>query len=428
MPVLRSIPRAIWAAAVLLLALRLALNLGLNPGLEWNYDERRNGRIADNYLAGRGYVSLDPERKQLRPDSFHASFPVFVYVAWSRTGLPRHYLTLLVYAAAAGCYLLGGLYVQRTLGYYGLRPKVAWAGALLWALSPGVIYYIGAFWWYENLALPLLIVVVYKLLRLHGGRPLRLPDAMLIIGAVVLSCLLRGYLLAVYGLLFAVWLLMLRRPAPLRPAAWGLGLGLLLALGLAHTPILLKNYRLFGAYVLSNQAGFELLQGHNSITQGRFMFDWDERQGPFDQYVRAHIPQLDSLNQYQESQARARLARQWVAAHPQQEVQLLLRKTGLFFSPENFVADAPRTPWNLFTALLLLAFGAAVLLTLFGYRGLRFQPHDWLLLTPVLATWLLSLVFFVGFRWRFFAEPAWLLFPLVVAQRLGWFGRNTAGR
>jgi hypothetical protein len=419
--VLRSIPRYVWPVAALLLVVRLALNLGLNPGLEWNYDERRNGRIADNYLAGRGYVSLDPERKQLRPDAFHASFPVFVYVGWSRAGLPRHYFTLLVYAVAAGLYGVGGLYVQRTLAYFGLAPGPAWLGGLLWALSPGVVYYIGAFWWFENIALPLLILVVYKLLRLHGGRPLRWPDAVLITASVVLSCLLRGYLLAVYGLLVAVFLgLMRREPGPQRVAAWGLGLGLLLALTAAHVPILLKNHRIFGAYVLSNQAGFELLQGHNSVTQGRFMFNWDERQGPFDQFVRRHIPQLDSLNQYQESQARARLARRWVATHPAGELRLWVRKTALFFSPENFIADAPRTSWNPFTALTILACGAALLLTVLRYRGLRFRPADGLLLTPLVGAWLLSLVFFVGFRWRFFAEPALLLFPLIVAGRLGW--------
>ncbi|GAB3302189.1 hypothetical protein GCM10027348_28640 [Hymenobacter tenuis] len=420
-PVLRSIPRYIWLLAAFLLVLRLALNLHLNPGLEWNYDERRNGRIADSYLAGHGYVSQDPVRKTLRPDAFHATFPVFVYIGWAKTGLPRHYLTLLVYAAAAGCYLLGGLYVQRTLRHFGVSPGLAWAGAGAWALSPGVVYYVGAFWWYENITLPLLILVVYKLLRLSSGRPLRLPDGLLITGLVLLSCLLRGYLLAVYGVLFAVFLgLMMGRRAARRQraAAWALSLTVLFGIGLVHVPILLKNHRLFGAYVLSNQAGFELLQGHNSVTNGRFMFDWDERTGPFDHYVRAQIPQLDSLTQYQESQARSRLARHWIATHPGQEAQLWVRKTLLFFSPENFIADAPRTPWNPFTALIHVAFFGALLLTIFHYRGLRFEAPDALLLTPLIAVWALSLVFFVGFRWRFFAEPAMLLFPIIVWHRL----------
>ncbi|TGD78577.1 hypothetical protein [Hymenobacter wooponensis] len=416
---LRTIPRFVWPGAVLLVALRLLLNLHLNPGLEMNYDERRNARIADNYLAGRGYVSLDPERKQVRPDSFHASFPVFVYIGWSKTGLPRHYLTFLVYLAAAGCYVLGGLYVQRTLGHFGAATGLSWLGAGLWALSPGVVYYVGGFWWFENIALPLLIVVVYKLLRLYDGRRLHWPDALLIIAAVVLSCLLRGYLLAVYGVLFAIFLrLMMGRRAPERSVAWGLSCAVLLALGLAHWPILLKNHRQFGAWTLSNQAGFELLQGHNSVTKGRFMFSWDDRGKPFDQYVRAHVPELDSLNQYQESQARARLARQWVAEHPSEEAQLLLRKTALFFSPENFIADAHRTPWSPFTAAVHLAFFLALGLTVFHYRGLRFESRDALLLTPLVVVWLLSLLFFVGFRWRFFAEPALLLFPLITWVRL----------
>ncbi|TGE05617.1 hypothetical protein [Hymenobacter fodinae] len=416
---LRTIPRFVWPVAILLLGLRLLLNLHLNPGLEMNYDERRNARIADNYLAGRGYVSLDPERKQVRPDSFHASFPVFVYVGWSKMGLPRHYLTFLVYLAAAGCYLLGALYVQRTLGHFGASRALSWLGAGLWAVSPGVIYYVGGFWWFENLALPLLIVVVYKLLRLQAGRRLRGLDACIIITAVVLSCLLRGYLLAVYGMLFVVFLgLMMRQRIAARRMAWQLSLGLVLALGLAHVPILQKNHRQFGAWTLSNQAGFELLQGHNSVTQGRFMFDWDDRTGPFDRFVRAYVPQLDSLNQYQESQARARLARQWVTEHPAEELQLWWRKTLLFFSPENFIADAIRTPWSPFTAVVHLAFFVALAFTIFRYQGLRFERRDALLLTPLVAVWLLSLVFFVGFRWRFFAEPALLLFPLITWVRL----------
>ncbi|GGF02205.1 DUF3488 domain-containing protein [Hymenobacter cavernae] len=416
---LKTIPRFVWPVVLALAALKLVLLIHLNPGLEWNYDERRNGRIADNYLAGRGYVSFDAKRQQLRPDSFHASFPVFVYVAWQNAGLPKHRFTLLVFALTVGTYLLGALYVQRTLAYYGVGPPLAWAGAGLWAVYPSVVYYVGAYFWYENLALPLLIVVVYKLLRLSGGRPLRLIDALLIVGAVPLSCLLRGYLLAVYGLLFAAWLLLSRRAEPrVRRAAWRLGLLTLGVVVLAHLPILQKNHQLFGAYTLSNQAGFELLQGHNSTTEGRFMYDWDEPKGSFDQFVRANIPGLDSLNQYQESQARARLAWRWVRTHPGAELQLWLRKTALFFSPENFISDGPPTGYHPITAVVHLTFLLAIVLTLMRYRGLRFQRRDLLLLLPLVVVWLLSLVFFVGFRWRYFAEPAMLMFPLIMWQRL----------
>jgi hypothetical protein len=307
-----------------------------------------------------------------------------------------------------------------------VAPPGAWGGALLWAVYPSVVYYIGAYMWYENLALPLLILVVYKLLRQLGGRPLRWPDAVLVAGCVTVSCLLRGYLLAVYGLLFGVWLVlsMLGSKASGR-SAWGTALLTLLLLALSHAPILLKNHRLFGAWTLSNQAGFELLQGHNPVTTGRFMFDWDERTGPFDQFVRAHISGLDSLNQYHESKARAALAARWVQQHPGAEARLWLRKTLLFFAPENFIADAPRTGYHPVTAAVHLAFGLSLLLVLLRYRGLRLRRPDVLLLTPLVAVWLLSLVFFVGFRWRYFAEPALLLYPFIVWQRLRQKRRNS---
>ncbi|RYU78675.1 hypothetical protein [Hymenobacter persicinus] len=252
---LKSLPRFVWPLALVLAALKLGLLLHLNPGLEWNYDERRNGRIADNYLAGRGYVSLDPERHVLRSDAFHASFPVFLYIEWQRAGLPKHYFTLLVFALTAGGYLLGGLYVQRTLAYFGVAPPLAWAGTLLWLLYPSVFYYIGAYMWYENLVLPLLILVVYKLLRLLDGRLLTGFDALLITASVTVSCLLRGYLLAVYGLVFLVWLLLLRQSAA-QPRGRALGLAAVTAamLLLAHVPILLKNHRLF--FLRTQQPGW----------------------------------------------------------------------------------------------------------------------------------------------------------------------------
>lgn len=416
---LKTIPRFVWPVALALAALKLSLLLYLNPGLEWNYDERRNGRIADNYLAGRGYVSYDAARQEFRPDAFHASFPVFVYIAWQKAGLPKHRFTLLVFALTVGAYLLGVLYVQRTLAHAGVPQMSAWGGAGLWAVYPSVVYYIGAYFWYENLAVPLLIMVTYKLLRLYNGRPLRLIDAGLIAGAVALSCLLRGYLLAIYGLSFAAFLVLSSNLASKQQrATWLLGVLMFCLVTVTHWPILQKNHQLFGAHILSNQAGFELLQGHNSITQGRFMYDWDDPRKPLQQYLAAHQRNLANLNQYEESKARAHWAWYWVRTHPWQEIQLWFRKTVLFFSPENFVSDADPTPYHPITAVVHLAFLIAVLLTIAHFKGLRFQRQDVLLLMPIVVAWLLSIVFFVGFRWRFFAEPAMVMFPIITWYRL----------
>ncbi|GAB3827174.1 hypothetical protein GCM10028821_10500 [Hymenobacter jeollabukensis] len=402
-----------------LVVLRLALLWHNNPGLEWNWDEVRNARIAEHWLQGRGYVSYDALRQQLRPDAFHASFPVWVYAAWFKLGLPRHYFTAAVYLLTA----LGGIvtfrYAQQILRWYRLPPPAAWFGGLLLTLYPSVLWYIGAWFWYENLCLPALVWVTYQLLRLLEGRPLPLPKALLLAAVVTASCLLRGYLLAVYGGLFALllWYAYRRGREYLRqvwrPALLTLALTLLL-----YLPIFVKSHRLFGAYILSTQPGFELLQGHNPVTQGRFMFDWDEPGRPFARWVRQQIPQLPRLDQYQESQARAHLAREWISQHPAAELRLLGRKLLVFFSPENFVADDFRTRYHPLTAAVHLAFLLSLLATALRWRGLRFQRPDALLLLPVAVVLLLSLVFFVGYRWRLFAEPAFVLFPLITWWRL----------
>ncbi|OON70859.1 hypothetical protein [Hymenobacter sp. CRA2] len=416
---LRRLPRWFWLLAALLVGLRLGLLWHNNPGLEWNWDEVRNGRIAENLLQGRGYVSYDAVHQQLRPDAFHATFPVWVYAAWFRLGLPRHYFTATAYLLMAIGGVVTWLYAQRTLRWYRVPERPAWAGGLLLALYPSVLWYIGAWFWYENLCLPALVWGTYQLLRLLEGRPMPTAKAWALAAVVVVSCLLRGYLLAVYGLMFAYLLWRSRRQGwAARAVVWRPAvLTLLLTLTL-HLPVLLKNHRLFGVYILSTQPGFELLQGHNSVSTGRFMFDWDEVDKPFGRWVQQQIPQLSSLDQYQESQARARLARTWITTHPAAEVGLLGRKLGAFFSPENFVANDYRTRYHPLTAAVHLTFLLSLVVTALRWRGLRFQPADTLLLLPTVTVLLLSLVFFVGYRWRLFAEPAFVLFPLITWQRL----------
>jgi hypothetical protein len=416
---LRRLPLVFWLLALLLVGLRLGLLWHNNPGLEWNWDEVRNARIAENWLQGHGYVSYDAGRQQLRPDSFHASFPVWTYAAWFRLGLPKHYLTALLYLLTALGGVVTGLYAARTLRWYGLPPRWAGAGGLLLALYPSVLWFVGAWFWYENLCLPALVWATYQLLRLQAGRALPPLKAALLAVVIVLSCLLRGYLLAVYG---GLMLLVLAAAVRQGPVGWRrVGPVALLTLLLtvsAHLPILVKNHRLFGAYVLSTQPGFELLQGHNATTSGRFMYDWDEADKPFGGWVRRQIPELPRLNQYQESQARARLAGQWVRQHPGAERRLLGRKLLAFFSPENFVADDFYTRYNPLTALAHAAFVLSLLATALRWRGLRFRRPDALLLLPFGVVLLLSLVFFVGYRWRLFAEPAFVLFPFITAWRL----------
>jgi hypothetical protein len=184
-----------------------------------------------------------------------------------------------------------------------------------------------------------------------------------------------------------------------------------------------KNYRLFGAIMLSTQPGFELLQGHNPYADGKWTMAWTDPGEPLYDYAAARIPNLKYLDQYTESRERARLAIQWIRENPLAELQLIGRKLKVYFTPDNSPYFEGNTlpgfnranPINLGVhGLFLLALAGALLYR----RQYRIRPQEWLVLAPVFTTILLCLIFFFGHRWRFYAEPYMLLYGLIFVDKI----------
>ena len=113
------------------------------------------------------------------------------------------------------------------------------------------------------------------------------------------------------------------------------------------------------------------------------------------------IPNLDLLNEYEEGQARKDFAIKWIKTNPVKEVELIARKIAIFMLPVNFEKG-----YNLINILVHLLFILSLLLVLFKRRIDRTLL---VLLSPTLGALLLSLVFFVGLRWRYYAEPFFIL-------------------
>jgi hypothetical protein len=204
---------------------------------------------------------------------------------------------------------------------------------------------------------------------------------------------------------------------------WFMG-ALTLALVVAtHIPILIKNYRMFGGILLSTQPGFELLQGHNPYADGKWTMAWTDPGEPLYDYTIARLPHLHQLDQYTESRERARLAMAWIKENPLAELRLLLRKLVWYFTPDNspFYPGTHLPGYNWYNPVNLIVhalFLLAILLPLLrpAYFGYTF-PEVFCLM-PVLATLLLSLVFFFGHRWRFYAEPFMILWGCLFIQKL----------
>ena len=121
------------------------------------------------------------------------------------------------------------------------------------------------------------------------------------------------------------------------------------------------NKELFGVYILSTQSGFELLQGHSPVAQGSWMHHWEDMGNPLYEYAHKNIKNLDSLNEYEASQARKHLAMDWAVHHPLKEIILTARKIVIYFFPDNFEELSQKWCLNIFTLLTHLLFLAGIL-------------------------------------------------------------------
>ena len=193
---------------------------------------------------------------------------------------------------------------------------------------------------------------------------------------------------------------------------------------LLHIPALRKNASMFGEPVLSTQAGFVLMQGHNDLARGSWRGKWRDPQDPYARYSSAVIPELAQLDELQESKARQRFAIEWVRTHPLQELELVARKLAIYFLPRNY--EGRYNPINAIVHGLFL-----VGLMSFVARPSRIRQKVWVL-SPVIASLSLSLIFYVGYRWRYYAEPFLILFGIMwlaeFAAARGWVpSRKSAG-
>ena len=100
---------------------------------------------------------------------------------------------------------------------------------------------------------------------------------------------------------------------------------------------------MFGHYIISTQVGFSLLEGHNPYARG----SWSS-EGLTDKYAFMIMPKITEMNEYEGSQARKKIALNWIINNPLAEVILALRKTAIFFLPKNYSIGKNILPYSHF--------------------------------------------------------------------------------
>jgi len=393
-----------------------------NDELRLNADERRNFKIAANYLQRRGYTVFDNKTDSYKQTAFHASFPVFTYILLQKINLGQTSWALIIHFLATALYAISILYFYRTVKIFFRNNLGRLVATLLYGLYPSVIYYIGSFSIYENITMPILVIIMYKLIKYSTNSPVRYYDFIVIPILVTISCLYRTQLIFIYFGIFSTFFIVIaanyiKKKYKIKNLLW-----ILLLTGtivvLSHIPILKKNHAMFGSYILSTQAGFEFLQGHNALAKGSHQGRWKTPDDNLYNYIRKQIPNFDSLNEYEQSVALRNLAIKWILDNPFGELKLMARKIAIYFLPQNYGPLPGRSFYNPINFIVHLLFLASFMLTLIKFRSIAIRNKDILVLSPIIFSILLSLIFFVGYRWRYYAEPFMIIYSFLFIQRL----------
>lgn len=373
-----------------------------------NPDEESNFVIAQNHIAGLGYSRKDPVTGVYELSAFHGTFTVFLYEALINSNIDFDVFVLSFFLLSALLHAFSLIAIHRLLYRYGAR--YAFAGLLLWALYPPSIWFIGPLFLYESVCTSLLILIFYVLeVCRRSGRVGAGSVLSLTILTLVGMCF-RAHLIPILTLLYAAVVVFPAQAPRLQLAAVFGGIGLLGYL--MHVPVLEKNRNDFGAAVISTQSGFVLWEGANPQARG----SWDGsgrnvRDGLTD------MPNVEESSQLEKSLYLKDKALAWMIANPIDYGILLVRKVAIYFLPQNYNVLPGHSFYNPFNAAVYIGFFAY----LFGVLLGRIELSDGIVLVaPVAGSLLLSVVFFTGHRWRFYAEPFMLMAALVALRQLRW--------
>jgi hypothetical protein len=407
---------------VLALTAKIILIFAVNKDLNMTSDEGGNYDLAYNHYKGNGYTRYDAAKNKFIPYAYHGSFTVFVYEFLIKNGIKKQIWVALVYILSCILFLLSIDYFYRLSLFFIKSERYALFSTVTYCFYPSVMFYIGPLFFYENLAVSLLIIILYKLL-LAVRNGFTKADYFVIPIAVALSSLFRAQTIAIYATIFFIYaiIILAQRAYKLIP----LLLFTISFMFIVQIPSLVKNKKMFGEYILSTQSGFELLQGHNPTARGSWMGDCDVPTSPLYKYVHSEIANINELNEWEDSKARKHLAIKWIIENPIGEITLCARKLAIYFLPKNFetlYTSNVLNPVNLLVHLFFLSF---IIMQLYKRE---FIPDEMLLFSPIAGSIILSLVFFVGYRWRYYAEPFMIVFAwrflFILFERLKMKGRN----
>lgn len=380
-----------------------------------NNDEEGCYMIANNFLQGKNYSVLNTEGKYVLT-AFHNNGMVLFYQKMIEYNFPKQVWIYLFH------FILHIFFVFSLISFYKIctgfmSEKKAMMAMSVYALYPSILLFLGTGFYFENLSTYILLMVVYQLIRWKENKTVTIKQSIIVAILVTISCYTRNQMIFIYFVIFVsllvIFIIERIKIYKLLPFV----AILLLLFSVSFYPVLSKNKKQFGEYILSTQAGFELLQGHNPTAKGSWMNGWFAKGNPLYEFAHNNIDGLDSMNELEASNARKNLAFEWIKNHPLDDIKLEFRKIAIYFLPKNFEGFrySSFNIYNPINFLIHIGFITFLIILALNFRRLS-SASIIMILLPIIASITISLIFFVGYRWRIYAEPFMIICTFVLLQ------------
>ena len=391
-----------------------------------NVDEKEMARIAYYFLEDKGFVTdMSFGRPQFRTDTlfksaFRPKFNIALHILGLKLygkdkiatakSIPNDYfynygLVLAIIKVVVFFFSIGAFF-QIVQSFFD--EKMSLITTLLYVLFPSVLLYINVYTILENIGLSLLIISFAYIIKLFKTQTASYKSIFFSAVLVLFACLIRPHILMVFVLtlpflVFAGWYL--KNNSFIK---YSFVCGTVILLG--HLPIFYQNYKDFNAIFLSTQPSLEFFQGHNPYARG----SWQP--GIWSKYEKELKPMFDSepnlknLDEKQEMDFYKAQSIKFIKENPTKEIELIARKTAIFFLPYNFLNHRI----DIILVLTYLGFLGFLGAILFRVKRIytTFNEHYLalgLLVIPFVASYFLNVYFFVGERWRYYSEPFMLI-------------------
>jgi len=369
--------------------------------IRMNDDEEQNYAIAVNFLKGNNYSIFDHNKQNYRHTAHQHSFQVFIYKYFIDKQINFDYFIFLYIFINLILFFLSVVFFYK-LSLIFLNERLSKISTFAYCLYPSIFFYIGPLFFYENLVLSMIIIASYLFLKKKN-----LLNFSIIIIFAVISLLLRFQTVFIWFLLFTLFTFYdfytYRKIKSFLPI-----ISFILIAYIAHKPILDKNYILFENKTLTTSSGVSFFIGANENARG----SWDGT----GKAVNEHKSKIENnLNELEMSKMYFNAGIEWIKNNPHDYLILQFRKIAIYFLPQNYSilpGNRIHNPINVISHIGLFLFLLKVL------RNKEFNYKNLVILTPIIGSLLISLLFFIGYRWRYYAEPYMVLTAIIFYSQI----------